>query len=147
MLEIKNKKLRKELVEARQRLDRDPDRLSRVEIVARILHWLGDREAEELFASAASQLHEGINAAKVRGRDIDARMMLTLANYYRLAGDRRQAREWFERAYEAVGEVPSGGGPEFTYKTDSGYLLGKYEEVVALGELWGNERAAAVALS
>jgi hypothetical protein len=44
-------------------------------------------------------------------------------------------------------EVPSSGSSKFTYKTDSAYLLGRYEEVAAIGERWGNEHAPMVALS
>ncbi len=78
MLEINEKKLHKELAEARRGLDRRPDNPRRMDMVASCLRWLGDPEAEELFARAAT-LDEGkVRAAEEQSRDVTARRLLTL---------------------------------------------------------------------
>src|SRR5215213_10644131 len=60
LLEVNEKKLRKELTEARSRLDRDPDNSWYMEKVARCLRWLSDPEANELFGRAAARYEEGV---------------------------------------------------------------------------------------
>ncbi len=78
MLEINEKKLHKELAEARRGLDRRPDNPRRMDMVASCLRWLGDPEVEELFARAAT-LDEGkVRAAEEQSRDVTARRLLTL---------------------------------------------------------------------
>jgi len=100
LLEITEKKLRKELAEAWNRLESRPGRTSWLELepVARILHWLGDPGAATYFRQAAED-------RTVRADD--AGWYLAIGNYYRLAGDHEQAGEWLRRAYEAFREEPS----------------------------------------
>ena len=140
MLEVDEKKLHKELANARRRLQRRSDDPSwlQLEPVARVLHWLGDPEAAGYFRRAA---------ADRAPRADEASWCLAVGNYYRLAGDHRPAKEWLERAHGAIVEVPSDGSSEFTYKTDSAYLLGRHEEVAAIGERWGHQDVPMVALS
>ena len=140
VLDVDEKRLRKELAKARTRLERRPDYPSWLELepVARVLHWLGDPEAAGCFRRAA---------ADRAPRADDARWYLAVGNYHRLAGDPRPAKEWLERAHGAIAEVTSGGSSGFTYKTHSAYLLGRYEEVATIGERWGHEHLPMVALS
>jgi uncharacterized protein YjbI with pentapeptide repeats len=136
MLEVNEKKLRKELAEAWNRLER-PGRTSWLELepVARILHWLGDPRAATYFRQAAED-------RTVRADE--AGWYLAIGNYYRLAGDPEKAGEWLRRAYEAFREEPSDYSVPYV---DCAYLLGEYEEAVALGERWNYEHLPAVVLS
>ena len=138
--DVDEKRLRRELAKVRTRLERRPHAPSwrEFEPMARVLHWLGDPQAAGYFRRAA---------ADRAPRADEASWCLAVGNYYRLAGDHRPAGECLERAHGAIVEVPSNGSSEFTYKTDSAYLLGRYEEVAAIGERWGNEHVPMVALS
>jgi hypothetical protein len=141
--DVDEKRLRRELAKVRTRLERRPHAPSwrEFEPMARVLHWLGDPQAAGYLRRAADRAPR---AGRGRRR---ASWCLAVGNYYRLAGDHRPAGEWLERAHGAIVEVPSNGSSEFTYKTDSAYLLGRYEEVAAIGERWGNEHVPMVALS
>jgi tetratricopeptide (TPR) repeat protein len=103
--------------------------------VARILHWLGDPRAAKYFRQAAEDRTL---------RADDAGWYLAIGNYYRLAGDPEQAGEWLRRAYEAFREESSEYSVPYV---DCAYLLGEYEEAVALGERWNAEHLPAVVLS
>src|SRR5215203_3077444 len=137
LLEITEKKLRKELAEAWNRLESRPGRTSWLELepVARILHWLGDPGAATYFRQVAEDR---------TFRADDAGWYLAIGNYYRLAGDPERAGEWLRRVYEAFREEPSEYSVPYV---DCAYLLDKYEEAVALGERWNAERLPAVVLS
>jgi tetratricopeptide (TPR) repeat protein len=137
LLEVNEKKLRKDLAEAWNRLESRPGRTSWLEFepVARILHWLGDPGAATYFRQAAED-------RTVRADD--AGWYLAIGNYYRLAGDHEQAGEWLRRAYDAFREESSDNSVPYV---DCAYLLGEYEEAVALGERWNAEHLPAVVLS
>jgi uncharacterized protein YjbI with pentapeptide repeats len=143
MFEVNEKKLRKEVAEARRRLNRDPQYLLYIESVGRCLRWLDDPESEELFAQAAARLSEDIGQSGVLIRKRDLYPLLTLGNYYRLAGDQARAREWYERAHSSLGppdEVPRSMA-DYERKVILAFLLGRDEEVVQLLALaWGREK-------
>jgi uncharacterized protein YjbI with pentapeptide repeats len=144
LLEVNERKLRKELAEARYRLDGDPQYLFYAESVGRCLRWLDDPESEELFAQAAAQLSEGIGDGRALIRKRDTYPLLMMSNYYRLAGDRASAREWYERAYSFLGAPDEVPGPlaDRARKVVLAFLLGKDEEVAHIrgtNEAWGRE--------
>jgi uncharacterized protein YjbI with pentapeptide repeats len=143
MFEVNEKKLRKELAEARRRLNRDPQYLLYIEPVGRCLRWLDDPESEVLFTQAAAQLSAGISQSRARTRKLDPYSLLTLGNYYRLAGDQTRAREVYERAHSSLGppdEVPRSMA-DYERKVILAFLLGRDEEVVQLLALaWGREK-------
>ena len=143
MLEVNEKKLRRELAEAKRRLDDDPQYLLYTEPVGRCLRWLDDPESQELFARAAARLSEDIGHSGVLDLKRDIYPLLTLGNYYRLAGDQARAREWYERAHSFLG--PPGEIPwatrDYTHKIMLAFLLGRDEEAVQLqgAEAFGRE--------
>jgi uncharacterized protein YjbI with pentapeptide repeats len=143
LLEANEKKLRKELAEARSRLDDDPQSLLYIEPVGRCLRWLDDPESEELFAQAAARYEEGVRLAGEQGRDVTPRMLLGLGTCYRLAGHQGRARGWYERAFTRLGppeEVPWGTS-NYTDKIVLAFLLGRDEEAVQLqgAEAWARD--------
>jgi hypothetical protein len=144
LLEVNEKKLRRELTEARRRLDDDPQYLLYTEPVGRCLRWLDDPESQELFARAAARLSEGIGHNGVLDLKRDIYPLLTLGNYYRLAGDPARAREWYERAHSFLGlpdELPRSLADR-ERKVVLAFLLGRDEEVVRLrgtNGAWGRE--------
>ena len=134
MLEVNEKKLRRELAEASRRLDAGPQYLLYTEPVGRCLRWLDDPESQELFARAAARLSEGIGQSGVLARKRDTSPLLTLGNYYRLAGDQARAREWYEHAHSYLGppdELPRRLA-ERELKVVLAFLMGRDEEVVHL---------------
>src|SRR5215217_3228361 len=86
LLEANEKKLRKELAEARSRLEFEPNTAWSTETVARCLRWIGDPEAQAFFEHAASQQEDDIRWAEERSRDVPTLMLLRLGTYCRLAG-------------------------------------------------------------
>lgn len=143
MFEVSEKILRKDLVKARSRLNRDPQYLPYVEPVGRCLRWLNDPAAEELFARAAAQLSEGVRQSRAGTRKPDVFSLLTLGNYYRLAGDPNRAKDGYERAFAGLGspeEVPRATA-DYQHKIILAFLLDRDEVVVRLqgAEAWGRE--------
>lgn len=142
MLEVNDKRLRRELAEYRERLEHMPEDTLLLQAVARTLRWLGEPEAEEVFELAASRLEESERIAESRGMGVDPYSALGVGDYNRLAGNQDRARYWYERIYSDLNEQYQRSELEFNdtrYYAEVLFLLGRYDEYVSLRDHWAIE--------
>ena len=137
VLEVNDKRLRRELGEEQRRLEEEPRNSRLLQSVARSLRWLGDPEAEEIFKRLASRFEEGVSKARETGRDIPVFSIAALGDFHRLSGNYDRARYWYERIYSKLNEQYLRSDLSFNderYYAEVLFLLGRYEELVSLRE-------------
>jgi uncharacterized protein YjbI with pentapeptide repeats len=139
-LKVTERKLRKELKEAEQRLERNRGRYGEVSWlelvpVARCLHWLGDPTSRECFREAAGLV-------RLTG---EPEPLLMFGNYLRLAGDHEEARPHLERAYAEYKERYDLGqllSTHFGYMLDCALLVGEDEDLEEIARGRGHDYLA-----
>lgn len=131
MIEIREKKLRKELVDARQRLERNSQRRGKesrtdLEQVARYLYWLEDPEAHENLQRVIESYDPQTPYA---GK------LMELGNFHRMLGDQEQSRRYFERAYDILKRTLNENEEiGLQYPIQAAFLVGDYQEAERLAE-------------
>lgn len=139
-LKVTEKKLRKDLEEAEQRLERNRGRYGKVswlelEPVARCLQWLDEPASHERFREAAGMV-------RLTG---GPGPLLRLGNYLKLAGDHEEARPHLERAYADYKERYDDDrlmSTDFGHMLDCALLLGEDEDLASIAREEGHDYLA-----
>jgi len=134
---VTNKKLQKELAEAKKNFEYFPDTWLGYEPLGRVLRWMNDPLARSYLEKAA------IDYASYFTENQRSWDLIKAGNYYRLIKEQTTANTYFEDAYIAAEKEVGILNDSETVNYDNlqffiqlCFLLGKYEEAIKYGRLF-----------
>lgn len=130
--------LQKELASTQETFKRYSDVWLGHEAMGRILHWMKDPTAPEFLKHAAKLRIKTLKAERIQGWEL-----LTIGNYFRLAGESEIAENYCIRAYELlknqVGNINNLDEISFEplqFLIMACFLLERYQETIMYGNIY-----------